>query len=1212
MKRNKPSRRWRPLGWALLLLPVAVVLTLYVPRVQDAATQWVATWLTRRLGSEVKVGKARLRFPLQVEVEGVQLGTQLSIERVGANIRLSPLMQRTVRANYVVLKGLALRPDTAEHALRTNFRTDLLRLDGIAYDLRLRIASIDRILVTGTELDLLQNSRKSRESNPISRLPIALHIKEMQLLNTEASYANAPGALQGKVAHMALQELGVDTSLHLSLHSAQIEEGVLSLRQGGAEPLRLTQLTAQIDSLRYAPTHLEARLTRLSFNEPHGIDLQRGEATLHWNGGILGLPHIALHTKYSSLSGQLNTLNINNFAIDGKANLSIGYADALSLAQGIEGLPKEFARHYPTEALSASVALHGTSEQLQLSHCQLSLPSVFDINMSGTATHITDPKQRKTQCHIKAKTHEADLLGAITDTLTKGRISIPQEMALTGYVSYAPDTLHAQCAITLSEGMATLEAGYRPTSKSYEIQLQTDSLNMQLIMPDGEFGRMSMQVYAKGNGTDWREEKTYAQAALQLHTLQWKGLTLTNASAKASLADRQLRAHTLYGDSLMQWRMMTTIKYAPDSVKVRFNAQVDKLDMKALHLANTDIHPTLRCHATLAIDSGTTYTLHAQFKDIVLNTATQHIQPRPLELLAFVTSDTALVNIHSGDLSLTSSAHIKGLPWEQGKSFKHLMNNYLSSLQATLTAGDDNPVSNYLALTGIRCRTLKATFTKHDTFLKGALAARDIVVKGFAMDSIGITARHPQGQLLALDNLSGTLHLANATYSLPAYSLQLHTEGTLTIPFERGTLKLASLPLYTSHGQPLLLDGNVSLAGTAPTLQLRLTARNVNLLQATPSRGTILFGKALATGSVTLEGPLSALSLTGSIHLQPGTSIHYIYRDAILTASNQLDRVVTFVSFDADSTTILKTGMPTSNLTMNISVNIDPTAQLEVSLGASKQNSLNIQGGGMINLQYVPASGIRLAGKYTIEQGTLSMNVPLLHVSTMAIRTGSTITWEGNPLTPLLNIVAEDRLRASVTLDGSPQSVLFVAGISLTDTMEKLNVQFTLATPENAAMQNMLATLSPEERGKLAVALLTTGLYLGEGGTGNLMNTALMGLLQAQLDDISRDAFRTVDVSVGIEPLPDGVSGVSTRTDYSFSIAKRLWDNRIRIIIGGSVTTNNERIESDAIIDNISIEWRISPIGNQYLRFFYEKNFESILEGEVRETGVGYAYRRNF
>ena len=393
---------------------------------------------------------------------------------------------------------------------------------------------------------------------------------------------------------------------------------------------------------------------------------------------------------------------------------------------------------------------------------------------------------------------------------------------------------------------------------------------------------------------------------------------------------------------------------------------------------------------------------------------------------------------------------------------------------------------------------------------------------------------------------------------------------------------------------------------------LRLTTPGTNLLQPQATRESLLYGKAIVSGSITMDGPFNALSVAGDLRLRPGSSIYYLYKDAILTENNQLNNVVTFVSFDTSTTPLPKQRVTTNNLAINLNISIDPTTQLSVLLGANQQNGGTLQGGGSLNLQYIPATGVRLAGKYTIESGTLSMNVPLLHVSNMTLRQGSTITWSGNPLNPMFDVTANERLRASVTLDGSPQSVLFVAGVSFTDTMDKLNMQFSLSAPENASMQNILTTLSPEERGKLAVALLTTGLYLGEGGTGNLMNTALMSILQSQIDNISRDAFRTVDVSVGIDPLPDGVSGVSTRTDYSFSIAKRLWNNRIRIIIGGSVTTNNERIEEDAVIDNISIEWRINPVGNQYLRFFYDKNYESILEGEIRETGVGYAYRRRF
>ena len=90
------------------------------------------------------------------------------------------------------------------------------------------------------------------------------------------------------------------------------------------------------------------------------------------------------------------------------------------------------------------------------------------------------------------------------------------------------------------------------------------------------------------------------------------------------------------------------------------------------------------------------------------------------------------------------------------------------------------------------------------------------------------------------------------------------------------------------------------------------------------------------------------------------------------------------------------------------------------------------------------------------------------------------------------------------------------------------------------------------------------------------------------------------------------MNGVSTRTYYSYSVAKRLWSDRIRIVIGGSVTTMGDRIADNAFIDNISVEWRIRPNGSQYLRFFYDNNYESVLEGEIRETGVGYVYRRKF
>ena len=1233
----KKLARWAGILLATALLtPTAVLIMLYTPFTQKRLTQWATIQLSHQTGIEIEIQELRLQFPLRIELKGVHIGQIADIRHVGTNIRLRPLLQGVIEADYISIQDVNICTDTLKGA---SISSQHVRADGISYDWHKRHAHLQRLYLANGNTILYEPTSPATKRTPLERLPISLTISNVKATHINTSYNTPEAKLQSSVEIITLHEVGADTAMNLSLQSAKIDGGDFMLHNPRIET-HCSLISIQGDSLRYTPTGIEGQLTRLSFKESHGIDLQEGVASFTWHEGTMSLPRLMLRTPHSSLNGHLHISDhgTSDNAIDCSADMHIGYADAMLLTRWIGSVPKELASLYPTETLNASIAMNGNMRQMHLTRCDVSLPTAFDIGINGTMQDIGMPQRCMVQCHIEVKTHDLNFLSAFMENTA---IRIPDDMILRGDINYAPDTLHAQCMLTTEEGTATLDAGYRPTSKAYTLLATTDSLDIRQIVPEGEFGRVSLQARLAGNGLDYKQDGTSIHGIVQLHHLQWREYTFSNASTQIIKSDKRWYAHASCNDTLMKWSLTSSITHDTDTIRTRFDARIDDLNLQALQITGTDIRPSIQCHATLTIDSGVSYSLRSRFSDIVLHTATQSIHPQPLELRGTLTADTILLDIRSGDLSLTTSAHTEGLPWQWGHSAN--ISDHLTHLQAVLSAGGNNPISNYLSLVGIRYNTIHAIVAERRGAITSHLTVGGIIAKGFETDSIDIHADYTNGTLqaqvqsvelswrtpqtllqgkaegtftwggsFAPDSAYGTLRLSSVVFALPAYSLRLHTVDTLSIPLERGTFTLNSIPLYTTSRQPLSVDGKIMPFTPTPTARLNLTARNTDILQTTPTREASLYGKAIVSGSIALEGPFNALSIMGNLQLRPGSSIYYIYKDAILTANNQLDNVVTFVSFDADTTSLPKPKRIANNLNMSVILSIDPTAQLEVSLGASKQNNVAIQGGGMLNLQYAPTMGVRLSGRYTIEQGTLNMNVPLLHVSSMAIRTGSTITWEGNPLNPLLNITAEDRVRASVTLDGSPQSVLFVAGVSLSDTMEKLNVQFTLTAPESASMQNTLATLSPDERGKLSVALLTTGLYLGEGGTGNLMNTALMGILQSQIDNISRDAFRTVDVSVGIEPLSDGVSGVSTRTDYSFSLSKRLWNNRIRIIIGGSVTTNNERIEDEAVIDNISIEWRITPVGNQYLRFFYDKNFESILEGEIRETGVGYAYRRKF
>ena len=83
------------------------------------------------------------------------------------------------------------------------------------------------------------------------------------------------------------------------------------------------------------------------------------------------------------------------------------------------------------------------------------------------------------------------------------------------------------------------------------------------------------------------------------------------------------------------------------------------------------------------------------------------------------------------------------------------------------------------------------------------------------------------------------------------------------------------------------------------------------------------------------------------------------------------------------------------------------------------------------------------------------------------------------------------------------------------------------------------------------------------------------------------------------------------QTDYSFRYSQRLFNDRVQIVIGGKVTTGaNATNDAESFIDNISLEYRLDTSGTRYVRVFYDKNYESVLDGEITETGVGLVLRR--
>ena len=135
-----------------------------------------------------------------------------------------------------------------------------------------------------------------------------------------------------------------------------------------------------------------------------------------------------------------------------------------------------------------------------------------------------------------------------------------------------------------------------------------------------------------------------------------------------------------------------------------------------------------------------------------------------------------------------------------------------------------------------------------------------------------------------------------------------------------------------------------------------------------------------------------------------------------------------------------------------------------------------------------------------------------------------------------------------------------------------MGLQFIIDAPDDQQMHNELMTQSVENRGKLAVTMLTTGMYLSDNNLGSLsVNSALSSFLSSQINSISGSALRTLDLSFGMDNTTLGTGEV--HTDYSFKFSKRLWNNRLRIVIGGKVSTGAEvENQNETIFANDKLE----------------------------------------
>ncbi|MDE7474483.1 MAG: translocation/assembly module TamB, partial [Duncaniella sp.] len=229
---------------------------------------------------------------------------------------------------------------------------------------------------------------------------------------------------------------------------------------------------------------------------------------------------------------------------------------------------------------------------------------------------------------------------------------------------------------------------------------------------------------------------------------------------------------------------------------------------------------------------------------------------------------------------------------------------------------------------------------------------------------------------------------------------------------------------------------------------------------------------------------------------------------------------------------------------------------------------------------------------------------------------GSYVAFNGDMMNPILNIQAVDVIKANVTQEGqNSRLVNFDVKLSVTNTLNNMNVAFDLSTDDDITVQNELASMSAEQRANQAMNMLLYNVYSGVGtrGNANLSGNPLYSFLTSQLNSWAANNIRGVDISFGIDQYDKTYGGsTSTTTSYSYRVSKSFFNDRFKIVVGGNYSEDADANEnfSQNLINDISFEYLLNQSGSMYVKVFRHTGYESILEGEITQTGVGFVLKK--
>ncbi len=465
--------------------------------------------------------------------------------------------------------------------------------------------------------------------------------------------------------------------------------------------------------------------------------------------------------------------------------------------------------------------------------------------------------------------------------------------------------------------------------------------------------------------------------------------------------------------------------------------------------------------------------------------------------------------------------------------------------------------------------------------------------------------------------------------------------GSDSVYLNPGHIVIPSFRLYDEKGNSAILTGDLTHTYFhEPRFTFRISdARHLLCYDTNSKMNPDWYGTIYGDGGAVVRGWPGMVQISVDMDVVGNSSFTFVLNDTqaaedyhFLTFSDKRKEERERMARDSvpDVLAAFQKQIETQNsapskFSLDIRASVNPSSLLTLVMDPIAGDKITARGNGAIQVEYESDSDeMQMFGKYTLEEGNYNFSLQDLILRDFSIRSGSTISFNGDPLNANLDITAAYRVNTNLSdLDKSfstdkdlaRTNVPVDALLMVNGEMQHPDITFDIELPTltqdvERKVKSIVSTddmMSRQIIYLLALNRFYTPEYMGYSSNGGELAAVASTTLSSQLSNMLGQLTDKFTVA----PSFRSDKGDFSDLEVDVALSSRLLNNRL--LVNGNFGYRDKSTSSTTFIGDFDIEYLLSRNGNLRLKAYNHFNDQNYYLREALTTqGIGVVYRYDF